>query len=158
MLRWIERDGKMTLQQLTKTDCVYGDLGEIWQDVPTHQEPKVDMLVEELANGFRNYAQIGKNYEWSLADYAVKFFRAKESKMKDQEPKKVSVEQELAEALWNCHWSLTDKATKPAAKTAIEFFKSRMPKLFGVVSHESEAYYNQALKDVRKSLFGDENA
>ena len=80
-LRWIERDGKMVLQQDDWIGYPTSDNGymsqNVWTDVPTHKEPKVDMLVEELANGFRNYAQIGKNYEWSLADYAVKFFRAR---------------------------------------------------------------------------------
>lgn len=80
-LRFINRDGKMILQHRSPCDFKGTNppfkIEELWADVPTHQEPKVDMLVEELANGFRNYADIGKNYEWSLADYAVKFFRSR---------------------------------------------------------------------------------
>lgn len=105
-LRWIEREGVRVLQHLVEVREPY-NFGTIWQDVPTHKEPKVDMLVEELVHGFRNYAQIGKNYEWSLADYAVKFFKA------------------------------------------------RMPKR-EFADHYSQVIYNQALKDVRKVLFGEE--
>ena len=44
MLRWIERDGKMILQHNHT-----GQGWDIWEDVPTHKEPKKVSVEEEKA-------------------------------------------------------------------------------------------------------------
>lgn len=104
-LRFIERDGKMVLQQKMAVDphCGY----ESWQDVPTHKEPKKVSVVEEL-------------------EHIIMPMRDRDIYSSD----------ELAEA-------------------AIEFFRARMPKR-EFADYYSQAIYNQAIKDVRKALFGEE--
>ena len=39
-LRFIERDGKMVLQELVEIEDGAYNFGKVWQDVPTHKELK----------------------------------------------------------------------------------------------------------------------
>lgn len=65
-----------------------------------------------------------------------------------QEPKKMTVEEELAKVLWG-------KESKCGAKDAIAFFKARMPIVSDGWLWNERLAYEQALKDVRLSLFGE---
>lgn len=102
-LRFVERDGKMILQQKMAVDqhCGY----ERWEDVPTHKEQK----------------------KVRVADEFVDFVTQKDG---------VTTYKEIGDA-------------------AIEFFKARMPKR-EFADYHTQAIYNQAIKDVRKALFGEE--
>lgn len=91
-----------------------------------------------------------------------------------QEPKKMTVEDELAEVLhnarhmnsglsereakenWNQHTEISQqKVWGGVSKAAIEFFRARMPKATdGWLCNEKLAY-EKALKDVRQALFGE---
>lgn len=104
-LRFIERDGKMVLQQKMAVDAHCGY--EHWQDVPTHKEPKKVSVEDELAEELKRKYQAGDQYYWHSK-----------------------------------------------ARAAIEFFKARMPKC-EFTDYYTQAIYNQAIKDVRKALFGE---
>ena len=71
-----------------------------------------------------------------------------------KEPKKVSVVEELEHIIM----PMRDReiySSDELAEAAIEFFRARMPKC-EFADYYSQAIYNQAIKDVRKALFGEE--
>lgn len=109
-LRFIERDGKMVLQELVEIEDGAYNFGKVWQDVPTHKELKKAGVIEELAESLYIHTY---------------------------------------------HKHLSYDTSRIVAKAAIEFMKQRMPSKDsgGVMFTDG---YNQAIKDVRKALFGEE--
>lgn len=67
-LRWIERDGKMVLQFRLHES--------VWQDVPTHKEPKKVSVEEELTKVISKECYGAWTCE-SVAGVAIEFFRAR---------------------------------------------------------------------------------
>lgn len=114
-LRFVERDGKMILQEKKGFEC--------WEDVPTHKEPKKVSVEDELSKYLANSSGFSKthaHYFNKYAKYSIEF-------MKQRMPSK------------------KERSFQEILKNPCDLAKD----------HEERAY-NQALKDVRKALFGEE--
>ena len=140
-LRWIERDGKMVLQQQARA-WTGNEMGMVFVDVPTHQEPKKDS--EAI------YPCLGCGVMRTKAEGGTTFTVCDDcwDKQYPKRPKKMTVEDELAKVLWG-------KESKCGAKDAIAFFKARMPIVSDGWLWNERLAYEQALKDVRQALFGE---
>jgi len=106
----------------------------------------------EFIQAIKDHADILSKY---LEEHPEALARIVSELPTHQEPKKVTVEQELADAMFQ-----EDVWNHPGtcAKAAIEFFQKRMPKPMPDNCSAPNTFwdgYNQSLKDVRQSLFGE---